>query len=144
MAQRILDFSREEAASFRDFITKNHNNIELIVSRLLLVLGFRPNLCGVKYLRDAIIHCFHRPKFSKVSFSGDIYPVIAKDFNANSRNIERDIRTAVQSCYYDGGMFRLNRICSYEAISEYYPPTISEFVMRSVEWLQTELDSLKE
>lgn len=144
MEQRFVNFSREDMANFRNFIDRNHENTEIIVSRLLLVLGFRPNLRGVTYLRDVIMRCFELPTFTKFSFSNDIYPVTATLFGTSARNVERDIRTAVQVCYNDGGMFKLNRICGSDVISQHYPPTNSEFIMKSVAWLRIELDAIRE
>lgn len=144
MEQRLVNFSREEVVNFRNFIDKNHENTEIIVSRLLLVLGFRPNLRGVMYLRDVILRCYQLPVFAKFSFSNDIYPATATLFGTSARNIERDIRTAVQACYNEGGLLKLNRICGSEVISQHYPPTNSEFVMQSVAWLRIELDAIRE
>ena len=144
MKQRFVNFSREDVANFRNFIDKNNENTEIIISRLLLVLGFRPNLRGVKYLRVVILRCYQLPEFAKFSFSSDIYPVTASLFDTSARNIERDIRTAVQTCYNEGGLFKLNCLCSSDVISQQYPPTNSEFIMKSVAWLRTELDVIRE
>lgn len=68
MKQRFVNFSREDVANFRNFIANNYENTELIVSRLLLVLGFRSNLRGVTYLRDVIILRYQLSEYAKYSF----------------------------------------------------------------------------
>lgn len=130
-------FSNEQIVDFRRFIAENKQNTELITSRLMLAMGFKLHLCGAKYLREAIDYCYKLPKNAKVSFSGTVYLQIAQKFNSSARNVDRDIRTAIQCCYQSGNMLIFNDICGYNIISRQYPPTNSEFITNVVEFLRT-------
>ena len=112
-------------------------NIELIISRLMLTIGFNPHLFGAVYLREAIVYCVGLKTDGKVSFSGEVYPHIASNHKSTPQRVERNIRTAIQSCYDSKSMFKFNQICGYDIISPQYPPTNSEFVMKTVEWIKT-------
>lgn len=130
-------FSNEQIVIFRHFITENRQNIELITSRLMLAMGFKMHLCGVAYLREAICYCYQLPNEAKVSFSKSVYPHIAERHASTARNVDRDIRTAIKSCYESKRMLAFNEICGYEIISPQYPPTNNEFVMQLVMWIKT-------
>lgn len=119
---------------------QNKQNIELIISRLMLTIGFNPHLFGAVYLREAIFYCVCSQTDGKVSFSKEVYPYIASTHKSTPQRVERNIRTAIQSCYDSKSMLKFNQICGYDIISQQYPPTISEFVMKTVEWIKT-LDS---
>ena len=121
---------------FRRFIVKNYNNIELIMSKLLLSMNFSLQYKGATYLKDALAYVFMQPENVKVSLSGKVYPHIATKRNVKEHNVERDIRNAIQGCYYNGNMFVLNDICGYEIISDQYPPTVSEFISKVKELIR--------
>lgn len=139
MKHQFFDYQHDEIANIRAFIRQNILNIDVVIPRLLFSLGFKPNLCGAIYLREAIAYCFALPIYCKVSFCKDVYPTIASKLDTTASRVERDIRTALQRCYECGGMFKLNMICNSDVISLQYPPTTSEFVMQVVRWLQIEL-----
>lgn len=128
-------FSSEQGANFRDFITENYQNTELITSRLMLVMGFKMHLRGATYLREAIEYRFKLPLGEKISFSKTVYPSVASAHNTKAHNVDRDIRTAIQCCYQYGKMFIFNEICGCEMIFNQYAPTNSEFIMNVVTWL---------
>lgn len=41
----------------------------------------------------------------------DIYPVIAREHHTTISNVERNIRTMINSCWYDGNRELIQRIC---------------------------------
>lgn len=118
-------------------MTQDKQNIELIIARLMLTIGFNPHLFGAVYLREAIAYCVRQQTEDKISFSGEVYPHIANTHKSTPQRVERNIRTAIQSCYDSKAMFKFNQICGYDIISTQYPPTNSEFVMKTVEWIKT-------
>ena len=103
----------------------------------MLAMGFKLHLCGSSYLCEAIKYCYQLSDNEKVSFSGQVYPYVAQKRNSTVRNVARDIRTTIQSCYNGGKMFTFNEICGYELISQQYPPTNSELIMNIVAWIKT-------
>ena len=139
MKHQFFDYHNDEITDIRTFIRQNILNIDVITPRLLFVMGFKPNLCGTTYLREAIAYCFALPIYPKVSFCKEVYPAVAHKHNTTASRVERNIRTALQHCYDSGSIFKLNLICNSEVISLQYPPTTSEFVMQVVRWLQIEL-----
>lgn len=141
MKHQFFDYQHDEIADIRAFIRQNIQNIDVVIPRLLFALGFRSNLYGVIYLREAIAYCFTLPLFPKVSFCKDVYPAVARKLGTTASRVERDVRTALQRCYESGSMYKLNKICNSEAISSKYPPTTSEFVMQVVYWLKIELSA---
>lgn len=116
---------------------QNKQNIDLIVSRLMLTAGFNPQLSGVIYLREAIDYCVCCQNNCKASLSGEVYPLIAKSHASTTQRVERNIRTALQKCYNDGTLFNLNDLCGYDLISRRYPPTNGEFIAKTSEYIKT-------
>lgn len=43
--------------------------------------------------------------------TSDIYPIIAEAHNTSVSNVERNIRTMVDACWYDGDRELIQRIC---------------------------------
>lgn len=125
--------SSDFITDFRRFTVENYNNIELIMSKLLLSMNFSLQLKGSAYLKDAVEYCFLQTRDIKISLSGEVYPYIASKRNVKVRNVERDLRNAIQNCFYNGNILILNDICGYEIISDQYPPTVSEFVSKVTE-----------
>lgn len=137
MFNHPLYFSDEQITNFRHFIAENSQNIEYVTSQIVSTMDFKLHLCGVNYLRDAIAYCYHLPAKTKINFNGEVYPFIAQKHNSKTRNVERNIRTAIQTCYNEGRMLEFNDICGYDLVSKRYPPTVSEFVVRVVNWIKT-------
>ncbi len=133
MDMRFLNLSREQIDTFRNFIFEKQQDIDVTISRLLLVLGFKPQLYGTVYLHEAIIYCYLSP-LTKISFSKAAYPYVAQKLGAKPRSVERNIRTALNDCYNSGSLFKLNYICGCDIISTRYVCTNSEFIMKTVAW----------
>lgn len=138
MFQNFL-YSREENDDFRNFVLKNKYDFDQTVAHLLFALGFHANLCGVRYLREAIKYCYELMPAGKISFNKTIYPEVAKRCNTTSARVERNIRTAIHTCYYCGDLRNFNIIAQCPFVSSQYPPTNSEFIMQIADWLYLEL-----
>ena len=137
MFKQFLYFSSEQLADFRHFIAENRQNIELITSRLLLVMGFKLHSCGTIYLREAIC-CYRKmPKNKKVCFGKTIYEDIAQQHASNAHNVSKDIRSSIQTCHANGRLLAFNEIYGCEIFSPNYPPTNSEFIVNVVEWMRS-------
>lgn len=136
MAMQPVGVSRKQIDEYRNFIFQDDSNYDLIVSRLLSVLGFKPSLCGTNFVREAIKFCCNQPITAKLHFKSDVYPAVAEACGARSDCVERDIRTALHNCYFNGNMIRFNSICGYEIVSSQYPPTNVDFVTQTVSWIR--------
>lgn len=137
-------FSNQKIVDFRHFIAENKQNIELITSRLLLVIGIKPNLRGMAYLRDAIYYCYHLPQNAKINFSAEVFPYIAQKYNTRARNVDRDILNAIHECYDSERLFIINNLFGYDIVSPKYAPTNAEFIVQIVRWMQSLELELKE
>jgi len=138
MSDKNMNFSREQITQLRDYILDPNHEPSVAVFHLLSALGFKPNLYGFNYLHHAILYCFNLPGISKVSLSREVYPAVSLDFDTAPKCIERDIRTALSDCYFNGEMLKINLLANYNIISEKYPPTNGEFIMKIVSWLKLE------
>lgn len=126
-------FTDMQTIDLRNFAIKNKKNKDLIISRLMLSIGFKLHLCGSTYLRESIAYCLTLPQDTKINFSADVYPYIAKKHNTMARSVEKNIRTAIHNCYYNGNMLSFNDLCGYKTVSKSYPPTNADFIMSAVD-----------
>lgn len=65
---------------------------------------------GTKYLEECI-YLFHKNGYEKDNLSRDIYPIIAKKYNAKIQTVKCDILQASASSYYE---------CEQEKMEEYF------------------------
>ncbi len=145
MIMALNKLFNDQAEDLRNSILNKHNNLDMTITRLLLFLGLKPHLFGTVYLRVAIKYCCTiTGNIAKINFGNEVYPFVANICKTIPRRVERDIRTAIQCCYNNGGMEQLNAIVGYEFISSKYPPTNSEFIMGIASWLRLELADLIE
>ena len=137
MFMNYHSFSNEQISELRNFISQNTQNIDLVTSRLLLAMNFKSNLCAVTYLRQAIVYCYKLPEGAKISFSKEVFPYIAQKYSSTVKCVDRDIRTAIKTCYESGNLFAVNGLCKCNFVDRSYVPTNSEFIMNLVTWLRT-------
>lgn len=119
-------------------IGDNNTELDVIVTHLLLVLGFRNNLIGTLYLKDAIISMYNAPEGRKPYLS-DIYKKVADSRFSTVYSVERDIRNCIRDSYNSGKLFVFNSFMRYETISASYPTTNSELLNNVVSWLRLQL-----
>lgn len=94
LCSRLEDIGRtvdRHAAEKPDHIT--------LISNVLLELGFRSKLRGYGYLRDAIAMEMQAPNRM---ITKEIYPEIARRYNATALQVERSIRSAIGKAYEGG------------------------------------------
>lgn len=68
----------------------------VLISNTLLRLGFRTNLNGYAYLREAIVLA---AKDTEQSVTKELYPAAATPFGATGTRVERSIRSAIKSAW---------------------------------------------
>lgn len=103
-----------------------HVHNEYCYNKILLVLSFRNNLIGTKYLLDALL--LNAKRSQGQTLSADVYPAIANKYNTNACSIEKAIRKTISDCYYFGKLSLLNKIAHADVIDAKYPPTNSELL----------------
>lgn len=127
--------SMEERRNLLEFIANRKDNIGAVVAQLTMALGFRSKLFGSLYLRRAIALYYGLSGYCRGCLSNEIYPAVAAEFNTTVKRVEKDIRTAIQSAYDNGTLFRFNELTGVSFISESYCPTNSEFIACVSAWL---------
>lgn len=76
----------------------SRNEIDIIVTQLLLSLGFSPKNLGYYYLRDGLILAVQYPARLQM-MTKVFYPDIAKMHNTTGSDVERTIRFAIREWY---------------------------------------------
>ena len=127
--------SMEERRNLLEFIANRKDNIGAVVAQLTMALGFRSKLFGSLYLRKSVALYYKLPRCFRGCLSNEIYPAVAAEFNTTVKRVEKDIRTAIQSAYDNGTLFRFNELTGVSFISESYCPTSSEFIACISTWL---------
>lgn len=88
---RILDLDRESAAKPVDQPSR--------ICGLLLALGFRTSHDGYEYIRTALPMLLEDPG---ISVTKEVYPAVAKRHRTQISNVERNIRSAIESAFLRG------------------------------------------
>lgn len=67
-----------------------------IIDREIIKRGYRPNLSGTRYVREAVRIILDRPGAERIQMTKDLYPTIAKAANVDWRSVERSMRFAIK------------------------------------------------
>ena len=94
VADRLRDLDRQSAAR----IFPGADPV-LIISETLLSLGFVPKHLGYAYLQQAIVSIAQNPE---QSFTKELYPAIAAEYNCEQSSVEHAIRTSI-TCAWEKG-----------------------------------------
>lgn len=97
----------------------------LLISNVLLKLGFSAKLDGYSYLCSAIglAMDFVNPRVTK-----DIYPALAKEFHVSCQQVERAVSRAIEKAYRTGNMRIWGRYFAQDAMGKIPCPTNGEFI----------------
>lgn len=87
----------------------SRKNVEYIMRRL----GFLYSYMGTDLLIDAVLICYREPN-ALTAVTKRVYPEIAKQEGTKWRNVERNMRTAVEACWERGNRAFLNEMAGYE------------------------------
>ena len=115
------------------FFVKSES-VENAVEFMLFQFGFKSNLQGTGFLKDAIVENYT----TKIrSLSKGLYPRIAVKHDSTAERVERSIRHTINECFSAGNLVRANDLLGFQIISN-YPPTNSEFISSICTWLRLE------
>lgn len=105
----------------------NHEDVEKIVSQMMIDMGVPAHLKGYRYIRTAIIMA---EKDMKVvgSVTKLLYPEIAKRYNTSDGKVERAIRNAIEISWERGNRQTFENLFGYCLESGQGRPTNSEYI----------------
>ena len=109
-----------------------NDEVEKVVTKMMLELGVPAHLKGYHYMRSAIILALQE-KETKAAVTKSIYPEIAKRYETSGQKVERAIRNAIEC---RGNEEYISELFGYTASSEMGRPTNSEYIARIVDELR--------
>ena len=117
-----------------------NKDVDTVVERLLMLLGFQSRLVGTRYLSKAIALKYADEKLSCMN----IYAKIAEEHCTAPASVERAIRHSLNSCRSEGNIQNFNAIIGGNVIDRNFETTSSEFISVISRWLRwTRADSSK-
>ncbi len=125
--------TEKELKGIRSFV-KNHQ-IQTVAEKLLFELGFKCNLLGTLYLKDAIVMQYQN---GYCSLGKEVYPVIAARHNTTAQRVERSIRHALAVCYESQKPLEMGDLFGNSAITGQYSPSNGEFISVLCTWIHLE------
>lgn len=94
---------------------------------LLLCAGFQPRQVGYRYLREAVWISYKEPEMIK-SITKCLYPEVAKRFETTDKQVERAIRSAIETAWAKGDCDVLVLIFGEMFVGRSVKPTNSEVI----------------
>jgi len=105
----------------------NSDDIESIITEIILHIGIPAHIKGYHYIREAIILSVQNTGMMS-SVTKLLYPTIAKKFGTTSSRVERAIRHAIEIAWDRGDVDTLNNYFGYTVNTGRGKPTNSEFI----------------
>lgn len=102
-------------------------DLEAIVTDVILHIGIPAHIKGYHYIREAIIACINDSNMIN-SVTKLLYPTVAKQFSTTSSRVERAIRHAIEIAWDRGDVDTLNAYFGYTINTSRGKPTNSEFI----------------
>ena len=100
---------------------------EAKMDEIMLELGFPENLRGTRYLRTAMEFWARDPG---QQVTGELYPALAKAFDASPTQIERCMRHAIERAWEQGNPDAQRRVFGWSYSARMGRPRVGEFVAR--------------
>jgi len=105
----------------------NSDDIESIITEIILHIGIPAHIKGYHYIREAISLSVQNTTMMD-SVTKLLYPTIAKKFGTTSSRVERAIRHAIEIAWDRGDVDTLNNYFGYTVNTGRGKPTNSEFI----------------
>lgn len=103
-------------------------NVEHIVRRL----GFGYSYRGTNNLVDAVLLCYREPD-ALFAITKRVYPEVARQSGTKWRNVERNLRTAVEAFWDKGNRDLLNRMVGFDLRVR---PSVGEIISYIVAYIK--------
>lgn len=120
--------------------TKNHENLEALVTNIIHEVGVPAHIKGYQYLREAIIMVVNDIDVIN-QITKSLYPQIATKFKTTPSRVERAIRHAIEVAWGRGDQQVVESIFGYTISAAKGKPTNSEFIAMIADKLRLELKS---
>ncbi len=130
--------SEKDLNGIRVFV-KSHD-IDAVAEKLLFELGFKCNLHGTLYLKEAIVMQYEnglRP------LRKEVYPEIAEVCHTTGENVERSIRHAIATCYGTHKPAEMTDLFGKSPITSKYSPSNGEFISVMCTWIRLEKSAVQ-
>lgn len=108
-------------------LNESEDDLEIIVTNVILEIGIPAHVKGYHYIRFAIINCIETPNMLN-SVTKILYPTVAKEFDTSPSRVERAIRHAIEIAWDRGNIDTLNSYFGYTINNQRGKPTNSEFI----------------
>jgi len=118
----VMEFNEQKAE-----LTMRHN-----LEGELEMMGIKRKMVGFDLLVEAIL-LYIKSDEEHVHMTNDIYPEVAKIKNITTMNVERAIRSAIESVFTWGNINRLHRYYPFPYDEERGRPTNSQFISNMAE-----------
>lgn len=122
--------------------TESTDDLESIVTEIILHIGIPAHIKGYHYIREAIILCLSDSNMIN-SVTKVLYPTIAKRFDTTSSRVERAIRHAIELAWDRGDVDTLNSYFGYTINTGRGKPTNSEFIAMISDKLRLKLKKIR-
>lgn len=116
-----------EPIKARTRLVTDKQTVELAVSEYMLMLGVQPHLMGYKYLKYCIVYCVEKYSGGVIA-TKSVYKDIAQMLGVNVKNLERDMRHAIDVAWSRGSMYAQNTAFGNTLSEERGKPTNKEFI----------------
>ena len=113
-------------------------DLESIVTNILLEIGVPPHISGYSYLREAIILTVNDGEIMR-AVTKVLYPTVAKRCHSTAQRVERSIRHAIKTVWEHGDPAALQKYFGQPGSCQRKKPTNSEFIARIADRLQLRL-----
>ena len=118
------------------------NDLEVMVTEIILQIGVPAHIKGYHYLRDSIILAVEDPDIIN-SITKLLYPTVAKKNGTTSSRVERAIRHAIEVAWDRGDVDVLNSYFGYTIHNLRGKPTNSEFIAMIADKLRLRLKNVR-
>lgn len=122
-------------------LSNESDDLEVIVTDVILLIGIPAHVKGYHYIRCAIINCIENPTMLN-SVTKILYPTVAKEFDTSSSRVERAIRHAIEIAWDRGDIDTLNSYFGYTINNQRGKPTNSEFIAMISDKLRLKLKTI--
>ncbi len=135
---RVMDvtgggtMSATEHAAFQTMLSKQRRDVsrEEIIANDLRVIGVPAHITGYSYLKESIDYCVERYG-QRISLTTAVYPHVAKKFSTTPTRVERNVRSAIECAWDNGGVSNIDaqhKIFGYTVSDLKGRPTNKEFI----------------
>ncbi len=109
--------------------------IQISITNTLHELGVPSHIKGYQYIFEGIIVCIEK---ESISFTKEIYPIIAKKYDSTISNVERSIRHAIEISWNRGNWEIMEAFFGNSIDMEKAKPTNKEFIITIADKLKLE------